>query len=62
MTTQANNVLIDDDLRCVISDFGQSELRSEVYRLSHQPQPREYHFCHFYLTPSCGTESSAYTG
>ncbi|KAF8513302.1 hypothetical protein JB92DRAFT_2924631 [Gautieria morchelliformis] len=36
---KANNVLIDDDLHCVISDFGQSELRSEVYRLSHRPQP-----------------------
>ncbi|GJJ14060.1 hypothetical protein Clacol_008317 [Clathrus columnatus] len=31
---KANNVLIDDDFHCVISDFGQSKLRSEVYRLS----------------------------
>ncbi|KAF8584749.1 hypothetical protein K439DRAFT_1653139 [Ramaria rubella] len=36
---KANNVLIDDDFHCVISDFGQSELRSEVYRLSHRPHP-----------------------
>ncbi|KAF8528481.1 hypothetical protein BU17DRAFT_80889 [Hysterangium stoloniferum] len=35
----ANNILIDDLLRCVISDFGQSELRSEVYRLSRTPRP-----------------------
>jgi abelson tyrosine-protein kinase 1 len=27
---QAANVLVDDDLRCVISDFGQSEMKTEV--------------------------------
>ncbi|KAF8528486.1 hypothetical protein BU17DRAFT_37976 [Hysterangium stoloniferum] len=36
---KANNILIDDQLRCVISDFGQSESRSEVYRLSQTPKP-----------------------
>jgi hypothetical protein len=38
---QAVNVLVDDDTRCVISDFGQSEIKSEVYRLSRVPIPRE---------------------
>ena len=28
------NVLVDDKYRCVISDFGQSEMKSEVYRIS----------------------------
>ncbi|KAI0028327.1 hypothetical protein K488DRAFT_73843, partial [Vararia minispora EC-137] len=28
------NVLVDDSLHCVISDFGQSEMKSEVVRLS----------------------------
>ncbi|KIJ41011.1 hypothetical protein M422DRAFT_68349 [Sphaerobolus stellatus SS14] len=37
---KAANVLIDDDFHCVISDFGQSQLRSEVYRLSQKPRPR----------------------
>ncbi|KIJ32256.1 hypothetical protein M422DRAFT_184820, partial [Sphaerobolus stellatus SS14] len=36
---KAANVLIDDDFHCVISDFGQSQLRSEVYRLSQKPRP-----------------------
>jgi serine/threonine protein kinase len=31
---KAANVLVDDGLRCVISDFGQSEMKSEVVRLS----------------------------
>jgi abelson tyrosine-protein kinase 1 len=37
--------LVDDNLRCVISDFGQSEMKSEVYRISRTPAPRMYlHF------------------
>ncbi|KAG5637074.1 hypothetical protein H0H81_005844 [Sphagnurus paluster] len=28
------NILVDDDLHCVISDFGQSEMKSEAYRIS----------------------------
>ena len=28
------NVLVDDKYRCVINDFGQSEMKSEVYRMS----------------------------
>ncbi|EIW75046.1 hypothetical protein CONPUDRAFT_140363 [Coniophora puteana RWD-64-598 SS2] len=31
---KAANVLVDESGRCVISDFGQSELKSEAYRLS----------------------------
>ncbi|TFY60519.1 hypothetical protein EVJ58_g5101 [Rhodofomes roseus] len=33
------NVLVDDRGCCVISDFGQSEIKSEVYRLSGTPTP-----------------------
>ena len=42
--TQAANILVDDDTRCVISDFGQSEMKSEVYRISRAPQPRTFKF------------------
>ena len=35
------NILVDDRGHCVIADFGQSELKSEVYRLSGTPLPRE---------------------
>jgi len=38
---QAANILVDDDTRCVISDFGQSEMKSEVYRISRTPVPRK---------------------
>ena len=31
---KAANVLVDDKYRCVISDFGQSEMKSEVYRIN----------------------------
>ena len=31
---KAANVLVDDKYRCLISDFGQSEMKSEVYRIS----------------------------
>jgi len=34
-------VLVDDKLRCVITDFGQSEMRSEAYRISGTQEPRE---------------------
>lgn len=27
-------MLIDDEIHCVITDFGQSEMKNEVYRLS----------------------------
>src|ERR1700761_1453857 len=40
MAGQAANILVDDDTRCVISDFGQSEMKSEVYRITHASQPR----------------------
>ncbi|KAA1466979.1 hypothetical protein DENSPDRAFT_63475 [Dentipellis sp. KUC8613] len=36
---KAANVLVDDHLHCVISDFGQSEMKSEVYRISRTPLP-----------------------
>ena len=42
---QAANILVDDDTRCVISDFGQSEMKSEVYRISHTPVPRKSDKC-----------------
>ncbi|KAA1467039.1 WD40 repeat-like protein [Dentipellis sp. KUC8613] len=37
---KAVNVLVDDNMGCVITDFGQSEMRSEVFRLSRQPVTR----------------------
>ncbi|KAG6864758.1 hypothetical protein C0991_007317 [Blastosporella zonata] len=37
---KAANVLVDDDMHCVISDFGQSEMKSEAYRLSGTMPPR----------------------
>ncbi|KAI8992697.1 hypothetical protein BD414DRAFT_481927 [Trametes punicea] len=36
---KAANVLVDDRGHCVISDFGQSEMKSEAYRLSGLPLP-----------------------
>ncbi|THH14319.1 hypothetical protein EW146_g5999 [Bondarzewia mesenterica] len=36
---KAANVLVDDRLHCVISDFGQSEMKSEAYRISGYPLP-----------------------
>jgi hypothetical protein len=36
------NVLVDDKYRCVISDFGQSEMKSEVYRISRTLPPRMF--------------------
>ncbi|KIM89639.1 hypothetical protein PILCRDRAFT_191888 [Piloderma croceum F 1598] len=33
------NVLMDDNRRCLVSDFGQSEMRSEAYRLTGTPPP-----------------------
>lgn len=36
---KAANVLVDDKLRCVISDFGQSEMKSEAYRISGTAPP-----------------------
>jgi abelson tyrosine-protein kinase 1/abelson tyrosine-protein kinase 2 len=42
---QAANILVDDDTSCVISDFGQSEMKSEVYRLTCASQPRALLSC-----------------
>ncbi|KAK1225756.1 hypothetical protein PQX77_011299 [Marasmius sp. AFHP31] len=36
---KAANVLVDDKIHCVISDFGQSEMKSEAYRISGTPAP-----------------------
>lgn len=36
---KAANVLVDDKVRCVISDFGQSEMKSEAFRISGTPPP-----------------------
>lgn len=36
---QGANVLVDDRGHCVISDFGQSEIKSEVYRLNGESIP-----------------------
>ena len=45
-------MLVDDNLRCVISDFGQSEMKSEVYRISRTPVPRQLYFAIFFLFSS----------
>ncbi|KAH7911476.1 hypothetical protein BJ138DRAFT_1135374 [Hygrophoropsis aurantiaca] len=37
---KAVNVLVDEIGRCIVSDFGQSEIKSEVYRISQKPLPR----------------------
>ncbi|KII83772.1 hypothetical protein PLICRDRAFT_95753 [Plicaturopsis crispa FD-325 SS-3] len=37
---KAANVLVDDNYHCLVSDFGQSEMKSEVYRVSGTPPPR----------------------
>jgi serine/threonine protein kinase len=37
---KAANVLVGDTGRCLISDFGHSEMKSEASRLSEQPVPR----------------------
>ena len=31
---QGANVLVDDKIRCILSDFGQSEMKSEVFRIT----------------------------
>ncbi|CCM05813.1 uncharacterized protein FIBRA_08047 [Fibroporia radiculosa] len=36
---KGTNILVDDRGHCVISDFGQSEMKSEVYRMSGTPLP-----------------------
>lgn len=38
---KASNVLVDDHYTCVISDFGQSEIKSEAYRMSGEPIPHQ---------------------
>ena len=39
---KAANVLVDDKYRCVISDFGLSEMKSEAYRTSGTLPPRMF--------------------
>jgi serine/threonine protein kinase len=39
---KGENVLVDDKYRCVINDFGQSEMNSEVYRISGSPPSRKF--------------------
>ena len=46
------NVLVDDEYRCVISDFGQSEMKSEVYRISGTLPPRMFVVIAFILIPT----------
>lgn len=36
---KASNVLVDDTHHCLITDFGQSEMKSEAYRISGTDQP-----------------------
>ena len=39
---KGSNVLVDEKYRAIISDFGQSEMKSEAYRISGTSPPREY--------------------
>ena len=41
---------MDDDRHCVLADFGLSEMKSEVYRLSGVPRPRKQFTIWFPLT------------
>ena len=43
-------MLVNDNLRCVISDFGQSEMKSEVYRISRTPVPRQLSFTLLFIS------------
>ncbi|KAK7005721.1 kinase domain-containing protein [Favolaschia claudopus] len=36
---KASNILVDDRMHCLVSDFGQSEMKSEVYRISGTAPP-----------------------
>ena len=51
---KAANVLVDDKYRCVISDFGQSEMKSEAYRISGTLPPRMCYY-YFYFEPRIPT-------
>ena len=44
------NVLVDDKYRCVISDFGLSEMKSEAYRISGTLPPRMFDIITFILS------------
>jgi len=43
---KAANVLVDNKFRCVISDFGLSEMKSEAYRISGTAPPRQFLLSH----------------
>ena len=47
---KAANVLVDDKYRCVISDFGQSEMKSEAFRVSGSLPPRTFVIITFILS------------
>jgi serine/threonine protein kinase len=45
---KASNVLVSDyRYRCVIADFGLSEMKSEAYRISGTPPPRKHYYFFF---------------
>ncbi|KAJ7072080.1 hypothetical protein C8F01DRAFT_1361505 [Mycena amicta] len=39
---KAANILVDDNIHCLVADFGQSEMKSEVFRISGTSPPRKY--------------------
>ena len=48
---KASNVLVDNKYRCVISDFGLSEMKSEAFRISGTPPPRmSFNACLLWIT------------
>lgn len=39
---QAANVLMNDKIHCVITDFGQSEMKTEAFRMSGGKKSRKF--------------------
>ena len=49
-------MLVSDKHHCVISDFGQSEMKSEAYRISGPPLPRMYSSRRCWLTDNADVD------
>ena len=49
-------MLVSDKHHCVISDFGQSEMKSEAYRISGTPLPRMYSSRSCWLTDNADVD------
>ncbi|KAI0030163.1 kinase-like domain-containing protein, partial [Vararia minispora EC-137] len=58
---KASNVLVDDELHCVVADFGLSEMRSEVNRSSQDAIPLSRHGTLQWLAPELMVGESGLT-